>query len=529
MGIPLAALAINTQGPSPIDTALKGVQLKSMIGQQQQQAQMHPLELQQAQLALQQQQLQVQDQQAATKAMQQWDGKDLNELPQLMKKNGASFQAVTTAQSHILDMHAKAAQAIKADADAAKTQFDTENEKNQHLIAGLDNVLQMPPEQQAAALEKEKQLAIQNQWLDPQHAQAITYQSPDQLQALKKTLQGQSAFTAEQSKNAETEKAKQDAALAQMKAKQLAGQEKSGGAVGTGLDVQEANAWLKKNPGKDLSDFQEYKAKLVPAFNFNLQASGGGAAAAPTLNKSQQATADAILEGRMTPPSSFALKSPYWQNVMGAVFQKDPQFNEQRAQLRKSFTQDKEIGAINTALGHVGILNDAIDSLKNGDVRVLNSIANRLGLETGSTPMATFKTIVHRVGPELTKAYVGSGGGQDERGTTEADFDPNLAPQTLKANTAITAELLRSKISSKAYQWNQNKSEGMPSFEDRFIMPEARQTLDRLNPQGGKASTTPSTTEHKPGGQATGLREGQTGTGSDGKKYIVKGGVWVTQ
>lgn len=35
--------------------------------------------------------------------------------------------------------------------------------------------------------------------------------------------------------------------------------------------------------------------------------------------------------------------------------------------------------------------------------------------------------------------------------------------------------------------------------------------------------------QHVPGGQAPGLKEGATGTGSDGKKYVVKGGTWVPQ
>jgi hypothetical protein len=34
---------------------------------------------------------------------------------------------------------------------------------------------------------------------------------------------------------------------------------------------------------------------------------------------------------------------------------------------------------------------------------------------------------------------------------------------------------------------------------------------------------------HVPGGPAQGLKEGATGTGSDGKKYVVKGGVWQPQ
>src|SRR5215469_10633107 len=44
-----------------------------------------------------------------------------------------------------------------------------------------------------------------------------------------------------------------------------------GGVSGTALPEQEARAWLKNNPGKTLSDYERYKATLVPAFNFNLQ------------------------------------------------------------------------------------------------------------------------------------------------------------------------------------------------------------------------------------------------------------------
>ena len=172
---------------------------------------------------------------------------------------------------------------------------------------------------------------------------------------------------------------------------------------------------------------------------------------------------------------------------MNNVYALDPQWNEQRAQLRKAYTvgpQSKEINAINTAVGHVGVMNDAIDALNNGDVKVLNAIGNRLGVETGQDPVTTFNTIVHRVGPEIAKAYIGAGGSAGERGSDEKDFDPSLGPKQLRSNVAITAELLRSKISSLANQWDENKSTGMPSFQERFIMPAAQQTIDRLSPQG---------------------------------------------
>lgn len=232
-----------------------------------------------------------------------------------------------------------------------------------------------------------------------------------------------------------------------------------------------------------LAAYQRQKT-LVPAFNFNLQANGTGSN--QPLNPNQQATAQAILEGRMTPPSSFALKTPYWQNVMGAVFQQDPQFSEQRAELRKDFTVGKhstEINAINTAMGHIGVLNDAIDALNNGNVKALNQLANSLGVQVGNDKVTTFNTIVHRVGPEIAKAYVGSGGSAGERGADEKDFDPSLGPQQLRSNAAITAQLFRSKISAFENQWDQNKSANMPSFQERFIMPEAQRTLDKIAPQ----------------------------------------------
>lgn len=301
-------------------------------------------------------------------------------------------------------------------------------------------------------------------------ADAAIMASPKQQQAIKDAAQAGQADVETSIKQQQLEAGKQ------------------GGAVpGIPLDNQEANAWLKKNPGKDLADYAKYKATLVPAFNFNLQQGAGS----NPLTPQQQATKTAILEGRMSPPGSFALKTPYWQSVMGGVFQDDPQWSEQRAQLRKSYTvgkQSTEINAINTAMGHVGVLGDAIDALNNGDIKTLNSIGNRLGIEFGSktgNAAGMYQTIVHRVGPELSKAYIGAGGSAGERGADEKDFDPSLAPSILKANVGTTAQLLRSKIGSLENQWDQNKAPSMPSFQDHFISPEAKKQLDRWNPQGG--------------------------------------------
>lgn len=251
--------------------------------------------------------------------------------------------------------------------------------------------------------------------------------------------------------------------------------------------------------------YEKYKT-MVPAFNFNLHAAGVGGGGAPPagpggapLSYDQQiksfgakgGVVKAIIEGRQDPPASFAQKSPYWQDVMQKVYSIDPEFNQQRAQLRKAYTvgtQSKEINAINTAMGHVGVLGDAIDALHNNDTKLLNTIGNRLGIEFGTKAgdsAAMFKTIIHRVGPELSKAYIGAGGSAGERGSDEADFSENLAPSILKTNVGMTAQLLRSKISSLENQWDQNKAPGMPSFQDHFITKEAAKQLDKWSPQSG--------------------------------------------
>ena len=71
-----------------------------------------------------------------------------------------------------------------------------------------------------------------------------------------------------------------------------------------------------------------------------------------------------------------------------------------------------------------------------------------------------------------------------------------------------------------------------PYFSDT----QRKQIVETMNELGktkignkgpAQASAASRPTTHVPGGEAVGLREGQTGTGSDKKPYIVKGGVWV--
>lgn len=461
--IPLPALSIK-QPESPIEQFGRAMQLKQLAGA----GKLQQGELQMQQMQLEQAQMQLEDQKKIRQAFVDANG-DLDSTIERARKAGVNPQTLLQLKNAQIDQATKL-QTLKKDA------LDNMKKQNDAIGASAQAVLGVSPENRPQAYQQEMKKLLAQGIVSPEQA-AAPYSEDDVR------LHAAAAMTADQ--QITTELKKRETAAQELKAQTDAAKLKAempGGPLAP-VDKSEMNDWLAKNPGKGPADYMKYKATLVPAFNFNLQAGGAGSS---QLTPRQQSTAQAIIEGRMSPPASFALKSPYWQAVMGEVFNQDPQFSEQRAQLRKAFTvgkQSTEINAINTAMGHVGVLSDAIDALQNNNIPALNKVANAVGVQLGKDAVTTFKTIVHRVGPELSKAYIGAGGSAGERGSDEKDFDPNLSPQQLRSNVAITSQLLRSKISSLENQWDQNKAPGMKSFQEQFIMPEAQRNLNRLNPQ----------------------------------------------
>lgn len=481
MGQLTALPALSIRPPeSPLDAYSKAVSLRALLDQATYNREMHPLALEQQRQENQARGMQVQQTQ-----QQMQDSKTINDY--FAQNPGRTFADAAN------DLRGKIsfpglqglAEANLKMSDHYKKQTDTElqiNDRQLKAYTGIYDYAQKLPDDQYVAQWPNIAQAIQQvpgnkMKVDP--AKPVPKNELGQFGPMLQIMQGY------QDREVERRTKAAGAQKAEAENKWYA---ENNLTPGVPLEVQEANTWLKNNPGKSLVDYQRYKATLVPQFNFNLQ-QGGGVNAAP-LNPKQQATVQAILDGRMSPPSSFALRTPYWQNIMGAVFETDPQFSEQRAQLRKNYTVPQgnnaatQINAINTAMGHVGVLGDAIDALDNGNLKQLNRVANALGVQVGKDPVTVFNTIVHRVGPELTRAYVGSAAGEGERQLTEKDFDPTLGPQQLRSNVQMTARLLRSKISSLENQWNQNAAAGQ-DFQSRFIMPEAQRQLNKWAPQAG--------------------------------------------
>lgn len=193
----------------------------------------------------------------------------------------------------------------------------------------------------------------------------------------------------------------------------------------TSVDQQEMNAWLAKNPGKDAADYGAYKAKLVPGYNFTLQQNGAAATPAPKAADgtpltgpdlvktfgAKGAMVQSIVDGRQSMPQGFALKTPYWQDIMNKVYQVDPQFSEQRAQIRKAFAtgpDGKNIGALNTATVHLDALGEASKALDNGSFTPGNAAYNYVSKIFGSNAPTDFDSLKSAVAGEMATAMKGN-------------------------------------------------------------------------------------------------------------------------
>ncbi len=199
--IPLVALAIQQQQNEKPDPVTQFMQMRA----QQQQYEAGQQENQMRSMA-------IQDQQASTAAMRAWDGQTLEDLPGLILKHGGSAQAVMGAKSNILAYQTQLA-------TKKKTDLENEQSQNDYIAQHVDNVKNLPVEQQPTAFEAAKADLVQKGYLDPKMAQGLVYQSPEQLNFLEKSYMAHSAATADALKEADTRQKSAEAALTEIKLK----------------------------------------------------------------------------------------------------------------------------------------------------------------------------------------------------------------------------------------------------------------------------------------------------------------------
>lgn len=219
-----------------------------------------------------------------------------------------------------------------------------------------------------------------------------------------------------------------------------------------------------------------------------------------TLDKPTADQIKALATGRMPIPGGFALKSPYWQNMMQMVSQYDPNFDavnyNARSKTRNDFTAGKSaqnLASFNTALGHLDTLDKSIDDLRNTDYPAFNAAANAVARQTGDTRYQQsekkFNAAKQAVVDELTRAFRGSGGNVHDIKGWESTINGADSPSALHAAVKQAADLLHSRIEAVGDQYNRGM--GTTSSPLELLSPKAKGTIERLMGTGQASQQSP--------------------------------------
>lgn len=198
----------------------------------------------------------------------------------------------------------------------------------------------------------------------------------------------------------------------------------------------------------------------------------------------------ALSEGRMALPAGFALKSPYWQQMIAATQQYDPSFDlanaPTRVATRKDFTSGKSaqnITALNTAMQHAAKLNDAFDALDNGDFQTYNTITNWLGEVTGNKKIqgdiASVKGATNALAGELAKVFRSTGMSTKEIDDWKESLPTNATPAQVKGFIATAMELMNGRLQALGQQYNQGMNSTKEPIE--LLSPEAQKSYNKLS------------------------------------------------
>lgn len=135
-----------------------------------------------------------------------------------------------------------------------------------------------------------------------------------------------------------------------------------------------------------------------------------------------EAMIDAIGQGRMAPPTGYALRNPKILAMMERVGQKYPEYDATeyagKTKAMRDFasgTAGNSIRSFAVASDHLKQLDGLVDALENGNTPLINKYGNKLAQATGSEAPTNFDAAKGIVAKEVLKSIVAGGGGVEER------------------------------------------------------------------------------------------------------------------
>ena len=217
--------------------------------------------------------------------------------------------------------------------------------------------------------------------------------------------------------------------------------------------------------GKDIADMGVGRQPTAPVVNVTMPGLGPHETAAnagltgdaylAALPPATAAQIRAVAEGRavMPPPSRYvrpgAPLSPADQ-IRAGVFQYDPDYSDQRAQIRKSLmtgTESKTIGNNNTAIVHMDQLEDIAKSLDNGTLQPGNALWNSFVNTFGAAPPTNYEGLRQALAGEMDQALHGTST-IEGRQAVAATIPAKLAPGQMAGIIHTDMQTLATKLAT---------------------------------------------------------------------------------
>jgi hypothetical protein len=133
---------------------------------------------------------------------------------------------------------------------------------------------------------------------------------------------------------------------------------------------------------------------------------------------------------------------------------------------------------MNTATDHLFTLEEAGLALNNGDIRLFNSIGNRINKELGVAAPTSFDAVKKIVAGEIVKATTGSAGALGDRQEVEQSIMSANSPKQLLEGINYYKKLMAGQLNSLELQWET----GTNRSKDEFRQGLSKRTLTLLDP-----------------------------------------------
>lgn len=154
-------------------------------------------------------------------------------------------------------------------------------------------------------------------------------------------------------------------------------------------------------------------------------------------------------------PSGFALRSAYWQRIMGLASAYDPSFDASNYSIkmaaRKAFTSGKysqSRTSLNQAVQHLSELQDAANALNNSNWQPYNTIANYLIAQKGDPRITKFNGAATAVQNELATVFKGTGATDQEIHQWRNNLSSSQSPAQLNESIDEALRLMNGRVQS---------------------------------------------------------------------------------